>query len=138
MASLPAATAAAHNPQLVQLTRFIKAAGMTNMLNSAKAITIFAPDNAAFVALGQGNLTTLLASKSDLTKVLEYQVAIGRHTPADFANREHLTTLQGTAVLPAQSGRHWYIVNNADVVCGNIQTANATIYIVDRVLVPLR
>ena len=38
---------------------------MTNMLNSAKAITIFAHDNAAFVALGQGNLTTLLASKSD-------------------------------------------------------------------------
>ena len=29
-----------------------------------------------------------------------------------------------------------YAVNNARVVCGNVQTANATVYIVDTVLMP--
>jgi uncharacterized surface protein with fasciclin (FAS1) repeats len=29
-----------------------------------------------------------------------------------------------------------YTVNKAHVVCGNVQTANATVYIVDTVLMP--
>jgi uncharacterized surface protein with fasciclin (FAS1) repeats len=31
-----------------------------------------------------------------------------------------------------------YEVNNADVICGNIQTANATVYIINKVLQPMR
>jgi uncharacterized surface protein with fasciclin (FAS1) repeats len=135
MASAPVATAAAHNPLLVQFGRAIKAAGLTDRLNSARAITVFAPDNAAFLALGQGNLTTLDASKPDVAKVLEYQVVIGRRSPVDLASGEHLTTLGGTVIIPARSGSG-YQVNNADIVCGNIQTANATVYIVNKVLLP--
>jgi uncharacterized surface protein with fasciclin (FAS1) repeats len=39
-------------------------------------------------------------------------------------------------IIPSRT-RAGYVVNNADVVCGNIKTANATIYIVDKVLVPV-
>ena len=106
------------------------------MLNSAKAITVFAPDNAAFIALGKGNVATLTATRSDLTKVLEYQVVRGRYTPAQLASHRHLTTLRGTVIIPAKSHKI-YEVNSAEITCGNIQTANATVYIVSSILVPL-
>jgi uncharacterized surface protein with fasciclin (FAS1) repeats len=136
VASARVVTAMAHNPLLSQLARAIKAAGLANSLDSAKAVTVFAPEDSAFTALGRGNLTTLLADKSDLVTLLKGHVVKGRHTPADLASGRHLTTLLGTVIVPAKS-RAEYRVNNAEVVCGNIQTANATIYIVNKVLVPV-
>ncbi len=84
---------------------------------------------------GRGNLTTLTASKSDLAKVLEFHVVSGRKSPVDLASGQHLMTLGGTVIIPVKSASG-YQVNNADIVCGNIQTANATVYIVNKVLVP--
>lgn len=136
MASAPVVTAIAHSPLLSQFARAIKAVGLARSLDSAKAITVFAPEDSAFVALGRGNLATLLADKSDLAKMLKDHVASGRQTPADLASGRHLRTLLGTIIVPAKS-RARYRVNNAGVVCGNIQTANATIYIVNKVLVPV-
>jgi uncharacterized surface protein with fasciclin (FAS1) repeats len=136
MASEPVATAAARTPLLHDFSRAVRAAGLTSMLNSAKAITLFAPDNAAFIALGKGNVATLTATRSDLTKVLEYQVVSGRRTPAQLASRRHLTTLRGTVIVPAKSHKV-FEVNDVEITCGNIQTANATVYIVSGILVPL-
>jgi uncharacterized surface protein with fasciclin (FAS1) repeats len=135
MASEPVATAAAHNPLLSDLMHAVRVAGLTGMLNSAKAITVFAPDNGAFAALGSGNVSTLLASKADLRKVLEYQVVKGRKTPADLASGATMTTLLGTSVHVVKSGSVYW-VNNANIVCGNVHTANATVYIINRVLIP--
>jgi uncharacterized surface protein with fasciclin (FAS1) repeats len=136
MASVPLATAVAGTPVLHDFGRAISAAGLTGRLNSARSITVFAPDNAAFAALGAGNFATLKATKADLARVLEYHVVSGRRTPADLATGKHLTTLRGTVIVPVKT-RDGYKVNHTDVVCGNIQTANATIYIVNEVLVPL-
>jgi uncharacterized surface protein with fasciclin (FAS1) repeats len=136
MASMPVATAAASTPLLHDFSTAIKAAGLTGTLNSARAITVFAPDNAAFLALGKGNLATLTATRSDLTKVLEYHVVSGRYTPRQLASRRHLTTLRGTVIIPAKSHKI-YEVNSVEITCGNIQTANATVYIVSNILVPL-
>ncbi len=135
MASVPVATAAARTPVLHDFDHAIEAAGLTSKLNSAKAITVFAPDNGAFGAIGQGNLTTLDASKSDLVKVVEFQIVSGRKTPADLASGRHLTSLRGTVIVPVKS-RSGYVVNNANIICGNIRTANATVYIVNRILIP--
>src|SRR5215469_16464823 len=74
MASAPVVTALASSPSLSRIARTIKAAGLAGSLNSAKAITVFAPEDSAFAALGRGNLTTLLADKSDLTKMLKDHV----------------------------------------------------------------
>jgi uncharacterized surface protein with fasciclin (FAS1) repeats len=136
MAAAPVATAASHNPLLSELADAVQAAGLTSTLNSARSITVFAPDNAAFAALGRGNLSTLMASRSDLIKVLQFHVVNGRQTPADLASGKHLTTLLGTTIVPSMSGGS-YLVNNARVICGNVQTANATVYIINKVLVPL-
>jgi len=136
MAAAPVAVAAAHNPLLSDLSRAVRAAGLASTLNSASAITVFAPDNAAFAALGSGNVKTLLANKADLVKVLEYHVVKGRVTPAELATGKPLTSLLGLKIQPAISGGV-YEINNASVICGNIKTSNATVYILDKVLIPI-
>ena len=62
-------------------------------------------------------------------------MASGRQTPADLAAGMGLKTLEGGMVTPALSSGT-YTVNKASVVCGNVQTANATVYIIDTVLMP--
>jgi uncharacterized surface protein with fasciclin (FAS1) repeats len=135
MASEPVATAVSHNPQLTSFSKAVTAAGLTNALNSAKGITVFAPDNTALSALGTGNVKTLLANKADLIKVLQYHVVNGHVPPAGLATGKPLTTQLGLPVHPAKSGDK-YKINNAEVVCGNIHTSNATLYIVNKVLIP--
>jgi uncharacterized surface protein with fasciclin (FAS1) repeats len=133
MASVPVVTAASHYPLLTDLAHAAKVAGLAAALNSASAVTLFAPDNAAFRALGRGNYNTLMANKADLAQVLRYHVVTGRVTPAELAERKPLTTLAGLPVHPAKS-RNVYKVNGVQVICGNLRTANATIYIVNGVL----
>jgi uncharacterized surface protein with fasciclin (FAS1) repeats len=135
MAAAPVATAVSQNPELTELAHAISAAGMTKTMNSATAITLFAPDDAAFHALGSGDLKTLMASKADLAKLVEYHIVKSRVTPADLAAGKPLATEVGLSVHPAKSGDA-YMVNTARVTCGNIQTTNGTIYIVDKVLIP--
>jgi uncharacterized surface protein with fasciclin (FAS1) repeats len=135
MSAAPVATAASANPVLSTLVTAVKKAGLVNTLNSAKNITVFAPDNAAFAAIPKATLAAVLANKAELTKILTYHVASGRRTPADLASGVPFTTLEGSAVTPAQMGSTFEI-NGADVVCGNVQTANATVYIINKVLMP--
>lgn len=135
MATVPVATAASHDPLLTDLAHAAEVAGLTSTLNSASAITLFAPDNSAFKALGDGNYKTLMANRADLAKLLKYHVVKGSVTPAELAARKPLLTLAGLPVHPVKS-RDTYEVNGVRVICGNLHAANATIYIVNRVLVP--
>jgi len=120
---------------LSTLVTAVKKAGLVDTLNSASNITVFAPDNAAFAKIPAATLTKVLANKAELTKILTYHVASGRHTPADLASAMAIKTLEGGMVSPAMTSGS-YTVNSAHVVCGNVQTANATVYIIDTVLMP--
>ena len=51
MATDPVATAASNNPVLSTLVTAVKAAGLVDTLNSAPAITVFAPTNDAFAKI---------------------------------------------------------------------------------------
>jgi uncharacterized surface protein with fasciclin (FAS1) repeats len=135
MATAPVATAASANPVLSTLVTAVKKAGLVDTLNSAPGITVFAPDNAAFSKIPSSTLDKVLASKPELTKVLSYHVVSGRITPQELASGKPLKTLEGTTVKPSMSGGT-YTVNGADVVCGDVQTANATVYIINTVLMP--
>jgi len=110
-------------------------AGLVDTLNSASGITVFAPDNAAFAKIPAATLNQVLADKAELTKILTYHVVAGRYTPSQLAAGTPLKTLEGATVTPALMGST-YEVNSADVVCGNVQTANATVYIINTVLMP--
>ena len=135
MANAPVATAASANPVLSTLVTAVEKAGLVDTLNAANGITVFAPDNSAFTKIPSGTLAGVLADKGELTKILTYHVVSGRYTPAQLASGMTLKTLEGGTVTTAMSGGT-YTVNGADVVCGNVQTANATVYIISSVLMP--
>ncbi|MGW0591390.1 fasciclin domain-containing protein [Streptosporangium sp. NPDC002607] len=134
MATQPVATAIASSPDLSTLSKAIDQAGLAEKLNSAKDITVFAPTNAAFDKIPKEKLDKILGDKEKLTKLLGYHVVEGKKTPQDLAEGE-LTTMEGGTLKVKGSGED-YTVNDAKVVCGDIQTSNAVVYLVDGVLKP--
>jgi len=136
MSTAPVATAASSNPVLSTLVKAVTAAGLGDTLNSQKAITVFAPANSAFAKIDSATLNKLLADpKGDLTKILTYHVLPERLTPDQLAGSHK--TLEGGDVTVSGSGQNFTVgANKANVVCGNVQTANATVYIIDSVLMP--
>lgn len=135
MATDPVATAASNNPVLSTLVTAVTKAGLGDTLNSADAITVFAPTNDAFGKIPKATLDKVLADKATLTKVLTHHVVAGKLAPTDLAG-EH-ETLAGDTITVEGSGEMFSVAKEkAQVVCGNVQTANATVYIVDTVLMP--
>jgi uncharacterized surface protein with fasciclin (FAS1) repeats len=132
---LPVATAIARIPLLSELSRAIRLAGLTRMLNTAPALTVFAPENAAFQGLGASNLQALFTTRSDLAPVVKFQIVAGQVRPAELYQQRALTTIGGTKIYPARAAPS-YFVNNGWITCGNLRAANATVYIVNEVLIP--
>jgi uncharacterized surface protein with fasciclin (FAS1) repeats len=136
----PVGTAASTNPLLKTLTAAVGAVeGLGDTLNSAEGLTVFAPADPAFAEIPKADLTALLegAAKdgmtSDLATVLTYHVVEGQLDPASVVGEQ--TTLQGDTVT-VEGDESGMTVNGATVLCGNIPTANATVYVIDTVLNP--
>jgi len=134
MSSQPVATAIASNPQLSTFSNAINTAGQTDSLNNAQNLTVFAPTNDAFNKLGQSAVNDLMANKSQLTKVVQYHVVEQRLSPSDLAGTHQ--TQEGSDLTVTGSDEDFTVNNSAAVVCGNIETKNATLYLVDTVLQP--
>ena len=134
MAMDPVVIAASHNPLITTLAAEIMKADLTATLNTAKSITVFAPDNQAFKNLTAHDMA-MMSGMTELAKVLKYHVVTGHITPAELAHGMTLTTLEGSQLKTSRMGSV-YEVNNADVTCGNLHTANATVYIINTVLMP--
>jgi uncharacterized surface protein with fasciclin (FAS1) repeats len=135
MADDPVATAASNNPLLSTLVSAVAAANLGDTLNSAENITVFAPANAAFDALDEATLDAAMADPSGLlTTVLTYHVVPQRLAPDQLAGDHE--TLEGETLTVDGSGEDFTVNGSANVVCGNVQTANATVYVIDGVLLP--
>jgi uncharacterized surface protein with fasciclin (FAS1) repeats len=134
MAKVPVATAASGNPVLSTLVTAVKKANLVDTLNSAQGITVFAPANSAFEKIPSADLDKVLADDATLKKVLTYHVVAGRLTPEQLDGSHK--TLEGADLTVAGSGSDYTVNGNSAVVCGNVQTENATVYIVDTVLMP--
>jgi uncharacterized surface protein with fasciclin (FAS1) repeats len=144
MVNDPVGTAASHNPLLTTLTKAATAANLVDTLNSAPAITVFAPADPAFQALETqhpgilNQLTTgpdVASPNSKLAKILTYHVVGQRYNAAGIVSAGTLDSLEGakikiggTAAAPT--------VNGAPVLCGNIPTKNATVFVIGQVLSP--
>ena len=136
MAKVPVATAASGNPVLSTLVTAVKKANLVDSLNSAKGITVFAPANTAFEKIPSATLNGVLNDNDQLTNVVTYHVVAGRLSPDQLAGTHK--TLEGQDLMVAGSGTAFTVNGNSSVVCGNVQTENATVYIVDTVLMPQR
>jgi uncharacterized surface protein with fasciclin (FAS1) repeats len=135
LAQDPVATAASNTPELSTLVTAVTKADLVNTLNSAQGITVFAPTNDAFSALPKATLDKALGDpKGLLTTVLTYHVVPGQLAPDQLAGSHK--TLQGDTIQVSGSGQDFKVNGNSSVVCGNIQTANATVHLIDQVLLP--
>jgi uncharacterized surface protein with fasciclin (FAS1) repeats len=136
MAKDPVATAASTNPLLTTLVAAVDAAGLGDTLNSAEALTVFAPADSAFAALPEGTVDKLLEDPTgDLATILKVHVVEGKMSADDLIDAGTATSLEGTE-LKISAKDDTMMVNDASVVCGNVQTANATVFIIDSVLMP--
>ena len=135
MATEPVATAASANPLLKTLVKAVGVAGLADTLNSAEHITVFAPTDDAFAKIPSATLNKVLKDKKTLTAILSHHV-IGEQLSPDQLAGTH-KTLAGDTIKVTGSGENFSVDDEkAKILCGNIPTANATVYVVDTVLMP--
>ncbi|MFF3494679.1 fasciclin domain-containing protein [Streptomyces sp. NPDC002795] len=135
MAKDPVATAASNNPDLSTLVTAVKKAGLVDTLNNAKDVTVFAPTNDAFAKIPKADLDKVLNDKAQLTKILTYHVVGQKLAPKDL-EKGSFETLEKSKLTTSGSGESYKVNDTANVVCGNVKTANANVYIIDNVLMP--
>jgi len=135
MATAPVASAASANPLLSTLVAAVTKAGLVDTLNSQKSLTVFAPTNDAFGKIPPKTLKAVLADKPTLTKILTYHVIAGALSPDQLAGTHK--TLEGDDLTISGNDPDFVVgTQKASIVCGNVKTANATVYIIDSVLMP--
>jgi uncharacterized surface protein with fasciclin (FAS1) repeats len=141
MADDPVATAAGNNPGLSTLVQAVTTASLVDSFNTQQDVTVLAPSNAAFEAVPADALQALMADNARLTSVLLHHVIAGRLVPEQLAGT-HTTlnndeiTIEGEGEMFTVAGEGTATQTEATVICGNLQTANATVYIIDQVLAP--
>lgn len=135
----PVATAASNNPVLKTLVTAVGAVpGLADTLNAAPALTVFAPTDDAFAKIPAKDLEAVLADQATLTAILSHHV-IGEQLDPEAVVGEHDTLNQDTVTVEGDAEAGMTVDGGAaNVICGNVPTANATVYIIDSVLMPTK
>ena len=137
MAKDPVAVAASNNPLLTTLVAAVSGklnpdVNLVDTLNGSE-FTVFAPVDDAFKKIDPATIEALKTDSATLSSILTYHVVPGQIAPADIAGMHK--TVQGAELDVTGSGDSWK-VNDANIICGGVQTANATVYLIDSVLMP--
>ncbi|GAA2136465.1 fasciclin domain-containing protein [Arthrobacter humicola] len=137
MALDPVATAASNNPVLTTLTAAVSGklnpkVNLVDTLNGSE-FTVFAPTDDAFKKIDPATIEALKTDDATLSKILTYHVVPGKITPDQIVGT-HKTVEGGSVTVTGTKDA--LKVDGANVVCGGVQTANATVYMVDSVLMP--
>lgn len=137
MSQVPVAVAASNSPLLKTLTSAVSGqlnpqVNLVDTLNNGQ-YTLFAPTDAAFGKLPASTVDQLKTDAALLSRILTYHVVQGQVSPAKIIGT-HMT-LEGASVTVTGQGNNLN-VSNAGVVCGGLPTANATVYLIDTVLMP--
>lgn len=137
MAQDPVTVAASNNPLLTTLTAAVSGklnpqVNLVDTLNGGE-FTVFAPTDEAFAKIDPATIESLKTDSATLTKILTYHVVPGQASPNKVVGAKQ--TVQGATVTVTGSGDDLK-VNDASVLCGGVHTANATVYLIDTVLMP--
>ena len=116
---------------LTHLVEALTIAGLADAVNTATGVTIFAPTNAAFDALGDWRNLPV----ETLVSVLTYHVVTATAYSTGLVDGQQLATLQGETVVVGVSG-NGVTVNNASVVLANALVQNGVVHVINQVLVP--
>ncbi|SIQ01416.1 fasciclin domain-containing protein [Halanaerobium kushneri] len=119
------------------LTTAIIEADLVSALKGDGPFTVFAPTDAAFAALPEGTLDSLLADKEQLANVLLYHVVAGKVMAEDVLTMDGamVETLLGKDIKISIKDGMVYI-NDARVITTDIEASNGVIHVIDTVLVP--
>lgn len=137
MAQEPVAVAASNNPMLTTLVSAVSGklnpeVNLVDTLNGGQ-FTVFAPVDSAFAKIDPATIESLKTDSATLTSILTYHVVPGQISPQNIAGTHK--TVQGADVTVSGSG-NTIKVADANVICGGVRTANATVYMIDSVLMP--
>ncbi|HYQ67315.1 fasciclin domain-containing protein [Actinophytocola sp.] len=137
MAADPVAVAASNNPLLKTLVQAVSGqlnpqVNLVDTLNGSE-FTVFAPVDDAFAKIDAATIDKLKTDSALLTKILTYHVVPGQLAP-DAIGGEHATVEKGMVNVTGSGDN--LKVNDANVICGGVHTANATVYLIDSVLMP--
>ncbi|NAZ82497.1 fasciclin domain-containing protein [Kineococcus sp. R8] len=138
MATAPLATAAGANPLLKTLTAAVSGqlnpnVNLVNDLNGGQ-LTVFAPVDDAFGKIDPATIESLKTDTATLTKILTYHVVSGQLSPDQIVGTHK--TLEGGDVTVAGTPEMLTVNGTTNVICGGVKTANATVYLIDSVLMP--
>ena len=138
MSKDPVATAASNNPLLKTLAAAVSGklnpkVNLVDTLNNGE-FTVFAPVDTAFAKLPAATVTTLGTDDALLSKILTYHVIPGQLDAAKIVGTHK--TVEGGEVTVSGSGDELKVDGATSVICGNVKTANATVYLIDTVLTP--
>lgn len=137
MSQDPVAVAASNNPLLSTLVSAVSGqlnpdVDLVSTLNGDE-FTVFAPVDDAFAKIDPATIEALKTDSATLSSILTYHVVPGQIEPDQIVGTH--TTVQGSDLEVTGSGDE-LMVNDAMVICGGVQTANAVVYLVDTVLMP--
>lgn len=119
------------------LVAAVQAADLVEALKGDGPFTVFAPNNAAFDALPDGTVDTLLLpeNQSDLAGILTYHVVPWMYTSADLVDGLELTTLQWDTITFSYDGNVW-LVNDAVIEIADAVSSNGVTHSISGVLLP--
>lgn len=133
----------ARNENLTAFTEAVGKAGLAQtVLAAGGPYTVFAPNDAAFEALGNETLAGVFNDTEMLDTLLMHHIVEGNYTAEDLmvevnatGNETVLSTLTGdTLVVGTVDGS--LTVGNATIVVSDITAGNGIVHIIDTVLVP--
>jgi uncharacterized surface protein with fasciclin (FAS1) repeats len=124
------------NEELSTLVAAVKAADLVGTLSGEGPFTVFAPTNAAFEALPEGTLETLLKpeNKDQLVAILTYHVVSGKVMSTDLSNGQTAATVQGEEVTVDVSDG--VKISGASVVAADVEASNGVVHVIDQVILP--
>ena len=119
------------------LVTAVAAADLVDVLKGEGPFTVFAPVDAAFNALPEGTVETLLKpeNKAKLAGILTYHVLSGKVMSSDIIGKKLKVTMANgsTAEIDATNGVK---IAGANVIQADIETSNGVIHVIDAVILP--
>jgi len=127
-----------HLDDLSTLHNAIMVAGLADALKGADAVTLFAPENAAFAKLQGGTIISALEDLDKAKTILTYHVVPEKLMASDLRKQKSVTTMQGGTLEIEEHHwlRHGIKVNDAVVKEADIEGTNGVIHVIDAVLMP--
>ncbi len=125
------------NRSFTVLTKALKAAGLTEILQGKGPFTVFAPTDKAFSELPQDAVRDLFKqeNKEVLLKILRYHVVDGSVLSSDLKAGE-VKSIEGGPISVKIDGKKGVMVNDARVIKPDIKGSNGVIHAIDKVILP--